>query len=145
MQKRINALKKTGDRSAKSAASHQVMQAKRMAPVKSGTLRGGIRTRHSKKSGSWSAESWVPGSFKYNMWVNQNIASVKLPTVFFRRIRKWPTRKWRQLHNAEKSWRYAQTKHTGHPGYWNKAIEKTRRHFGRTFRNNTIKTLRVKF
>ena len=142
MEHRIKALIQSGDRSSLSSAKHQVMLSKKNAPRKSGVLRGNIRKRK-LKSGRWVAESWVPGKFKYNMWVNKNIKTVRLPTVYFKNIGKWPTSKYRKRHGAEKKWLYSQTNHSGLPGYWDLATNKTRRHFNRVAVKNARKSLRI--
>ena len=145
MRARIKALEKSKDKSSLAAAKFQVMQAKSMAPRKSGQLRGNIRKRQ-LKSGNWIAQSWVPGNFKYNFWVNGNIARVTLPTRAFN-IRgkiKWPKAETRTRLGIERKMTYAQTRHTGTPGYWGIATSKTRKQFGKVAKANTRKALRVR-
>lgn len=69
MGARIVALRRAGVRSSREVAEHVKMRAKQLAPRQSGTLRNNIRVR--KRAKGHVVESWVPGSFKYNKWVNQ--------------------------------------------------------------------------
>ena len=146
--KRIKELKKNADRSSLSAASFQVLQAKRLAPRgTTGQLRGNIRKRK-LKSGKWRAESWVPGNFKYNFWVNRSpIKSINYPKGAWIPARK--SKRGRSVQVAKPgtkavygispNWRW-----TGTPGYWGIATSRTRKHFRKVSRDNTAKALRVK-
>lgn len=140
---RIRAIERASKKSSLQAASYQVAQAKSMAPRKSGVLRGNIKKR--KRKNGWVAESWVPGNFKYNFWVNKNIGRVKLPTRAFiiNGKLKWPRRATRKRLGIETPRSYSSTNHTGTPGYWNIAISRTRKRFANIAKKNTRKALRV--
>lgn len=147
MDKRIKQLKQAGDKSSLSTASFQVMMSKRLAPRgRTGQLRGNIRKRK-KKSGQWQAESWVPGNFKYNFWVNRSpIKSISFPKGAWlpgsRSVTGKPIRiakpGTRAVYGQTPNWRW-----TGTAGYWNIAVSKTRKHFKKVAKQNTNKALRV--
>tara|TARA_Y100000310_G_C20688151_1_gene820442 strand:+ start:2874 stop:3332 length:459 start_codon:yes stop_codon:yes gene_type:complete len=136
-EKRIQALKRSGDRSSLAAAKHQVLQAKRLAPRATGVLRGNIRKRK-LKSGKWQAESWVPGNFKYNLYVNRSPGYERL--VYKKSNRRFGLKVGDVViyGRSPAHWRW-----TGMSRYWDLAVNKTRRFFGRTARRNTQKALRI--
>lgn len=70
LSNKIKRLRKSGDKSSFTASKYMVAQAKRLAPRKTGQTISGIRKRK-RKSGQWTVESWVPGTFKQNMFANQ--------------------------------------------------------------------------
>lgn len=110
--------------------------ARRIAPVHTGNLKEGIRrTKAIKKRDmtEGSIISSVPKSFPYHFWVNEEpgFQTVKLPTVSFGG--KFPTRKYRQTHKTERPMRYAETRHTGMPGYFTKTAELLQKNVGKKF------------
>lgn len=137
MQKRVNAVIKGGDRSSMTVAKLVVLHAKRLAPRKSGRLIGGIRKRK-RKNGHWTAESWVPGQFKYNKWVNQT-------TGFRTLVYKRPNQRFglKVGDSIVYGRRPATWQWTGMPRYWDISVNKVRRQFGRITRKNTLKALRI--
>lgn len=147
MQSRIKALKQSGDKSALAAASHQVMDSRRMAPAATGTLRMNIRKRKMAQ-GRWMAESWVPGTFKYNKWVNQSpgFETLNYPIGAVIPAGKSITGRSMQVippggiavYGRTPNWRW-----TGTPGYWSKAIASTRKYFHRIAKESVRKSMRV--
>jgi len=137
MEHRIKALKQSGDRSSLSSAKHQVMLSKKNAPRKSGVLRGNIKKRK-LKSGRWVAESWVPGKFKYNMWVNR---SPGYKTLTYKKANpRYGLKPGDTITYGRKP---SHWKWTGLPKYWDLATNKTRRHFNRVAVKNARKSLRI--
>jgi hypothetical protein len=141
MQKRIVELRKSGNKGALSAATHQVMVSKRMAPRgRSGQLRGNIRKRQ-LKSGNWIAESWVPGNFKYNKWVNQSkgFRTLKYPRgAWVNGKRILPPGSRAVYGSAPSNWHW-----TGRARYWDLGIKSTRENLLKVTRKNVVKSLRV--
>lgn len=137
MQKRIEALRRSGDKSAMSATSHQMLEARRMAPVDKGALRANIR-RRKLSNGRWSAESWVPGGFKYNFWVNRSPGYERL--IYKRANPRFGLNVGDILiYGASPNWRW-----TGVAQYWSLATQSTRNYFRRIAVQNARKALRVK-
>ena len=135
LQRKIKELKKDQTRSPAKAASYMVLQAKRRAPRYSGQTIQGIRRKKSGKS--YTVESWVPGTFKQNLWANQ-------------------TSPFRTLHYRKGNFRFGIKKGTraiygktpshfnwsGTPRFFHIATNMTRRKFGEIARKNTQKSLR---
>ena len=115
---------RTSIKSVKGATLAGQRFARRIAPVATGALKAGIIRRPVMRKGKQVSSvliSKVDKPFPYQKWVNTNIKYVTLPT---RRTRygTWPTSstrtKWARK-GLMRRWRYAQTKHTGLPGYFN--------------------------
>lgn len=130
---RIKALKRSMNRSSLSAAKFHVLQAKRLAPRLTGETVRGIRKRKLSNA-RWISESIVSAKgqgFRQNMWANRSPPYHNPRMVWNRRK---PTF-YGQGHNATGF-------HQG-MGFFDKATQLTRRQFGRVFRRNTIKAIRV--
>lgn len=127
LNKRKNRLKREGVRTSNQAAELIKTIAKRLAPRKSGETIRGIRKR--KRGNKWIVESWVPGSFKQNLWANRTV----------------PFNRPKVIWNQRRPTRYGDGSHitTGTPGFFNIAVKQVRKKFGRLARKNTQKALKV--
>ncbi len=125
---RLIALKQGGMISSMASAEFLKLNAKRLAPKKSGQTIRGIRKRR-RKTG-YIVESTVNGSFKQNMWANQSAP--------FRR----PRMRW----NMDRPTLYGDGSHmtTGTPRFFHFATLRSRKVLLNTTRKNTLKALRLK-
>lgn len=116
MRQRISRIEKLAQRNPLRASSFATLHNKRMAPRKSGRLLSNIR-KIKRGPARWVVESWVPGDFKYNLWVNENIRTVRLPV----------TSNFKTGPRVART--YKSTRHTGTPGYFDKAAKMTARFY----------------
>jgi hypothetical protein len=121
LNNRIKSLNKAVRRNPSKAATFLVKKAKQLAPRKTGATIRGIRKRKLKKG--YTVESWVPGTFKQNMWAN----------------RSDPFRTNRRMGMYGKGQRI-----TGTPAFFTVATHITRKKFFDTMRKDTKKSLRVR-
>ena len=90
--------------------------ARSIAPVKTGNLKQGIS--YQALSTRLYVKSVVPKSFPYNLWVNEDIKTVMLPTTSD--FSKTGPRRART---------YASTRHTGTPGYMHHTLIRLNRNY----------------
>lgn len=108
------------------ASSFMAVNAKRLAPNKSGETISGIR-KIKRSNDRYSVESTVPGSFKQNLWANQRAP--------YRRPKMWWNRRQPTL--------YGDGSHriTGTPRFFDRAAQLTQKKIKGIFVRNTKSAL----
>ena len=126
-----NAIRRSNVKTIKTMMKWGQRRARSLAPRDKGALKAGIIIRDVKQSGKVVSAvliSKVNKAFPYQKWVNEDIKTVTLPTVYYRSIKKWPKGENRGVWNTRK-WRYRNTKHTGTPGYFRIMTEEMKKKF----------------
>lgn len=139
-------MRKQAVKSASEAADYMVVQAKGMAPRKSGETIRGIRKRPRKKG--YVVESTVPGRFKQNLFANQTapFRTINYPKGAWIGPSKSYTGRWNMIAAPGTKAVYGQSPNwnwTGTPRFFHLATLRTRSKFLQITRRNTLKALRV--
>ena len=126
MRKRVANLRKAKIKTTLDGARIQANQAKALAPVYTGNLIRNILIRKTKNG--HSVISIVPGEFPYHLWVNGS------PGFEVVRLR-WNNYEPTVYGDGPAMW-------TGTRGYFDKAIEKTKRDIPKKYRQNIRNAIR---
>ena len=129
-QTRIKKIEKAGIKSQKQAAQYMVLQARLMAPKRSGRLWRGIRSQHSRKYSR--VISTVAASMPYNMWVNESSP--------YKRIRLIPHFRPKGMKKRIMFY-YRDVAKTGVPQFFDIAAELTSQKFPKIVLDNVRKAL----
>ena len=132
LQRVPRAIQRANVKSIKTVLKWGQRRARSLAPQATGDLKAGIIIRSIKRSGkvvSASLISKVRKSFPYQKWVNEDIKTVTLPTVYYKSIKKWPTGATRKRLGIERKWRYRNTNHSGTPGYFRITFNEMKKKF----------------
>lgn len=135
-RQRAKSLRQQGIKTTRQVADYLIMNAKGMAPEKTGKTREGLRVKPRAKG--HVAESWVPGKFKQNMWANQ--------TAPFRTLHWKKGNKRFGIKPGTKGVYGLSPKHfrwTGQPQFFHLATLRAKRYNPKIARRNTNKALRV--
>ena len=139
MDKRVQGLKQAGIKTSADSANLMVKYAKRNAPRKTGATRNGIRRRKSKDG--YTVESWVPGTFKQNLFANQTAPFRTLNIKKFNRYFKAPQQV--MYGKSAESPTGKPIRWTGQPRFFLRATEKLIPVWRKRYLANTSKALRV--
>lgn len=129
MKKRSNMLRKQNIKTASKTATFMQATAIKLAPRYTGQTIRGIKKKKTGKGANYAVESFVPGTFKQNLWANQ--------TAPFRTIRPF----WNQRRPTV----YGDGTHfsSGTPRFFHFATLRARKKFQKLGRQNTRKALKV--
>jgi hypothetical protein len=148
LNKRRRELRKSGTTTCAKASKFMQDLAKHLAPKDSGeTVRGIIRR---KKGKGYEVTSWVPGTFKQNLWANQTapFRTLRFPKGGWIPPGKSYTGRYVKIANPGDAIVYGQDPRfnwTGTPRFFHIATIRSREAFRKLAIKNTKKALRVSF
>ena len=129
---RIKKLRRAGIRSQKKAAQLMVLEAKKLAPKRTGGIIRGLQAFHRVKYSK--VISRVFKSFPYNLWVNE--------TTPYKRIRLIPKFRPKGMKKRVRFF-YSEVNVTGTPGYFTIATMKVAKVFPKIVLQNTRMALQA--
>lgn len=149
LNQRINTLKKTSKKTNRDICKLIQKRAQRFAPADSRQTIRGIRLR--KMAQGWQVESWVPGRFKQNLWANRtppyDRLVVKNDNGAIIPPNRSRTGNFAKVANKNEVLIYGRSpsrwRWTGKPGFFDWAVDKTRRDGFKMHVRNSRKAIRA--